>query len=140
MVVAACGGGGGSSNGDPSSANYDPAHTTLKDAGFEVCGDANTQIPQNLGSGPGVQNSRAFFIAVDCNGKETAPNVAMVFQFDSLEAVQSGAATIENALPNGSSTAYGPLVLVTLGPDHQENLAKIEQALQKTYPITTTTS
>ena len=89
LVLAACGGSdnGASSNGDPSSANYDPAATTLKDAGFEVCGDANTQIPQNLGSGPGVQNSRAFFIAVDCNGKETTPNVAMVFQFDSLQAV-----------------------------------------------------
>ena len=83
---------------------------------------------------------RAFFIAVDCNGKETSPNVAMVFQFDSLQAVEAGAKTIENALPNGSSSAYGPLVLITTGPDHQENLAKIEQALQKTYPITTTTS
>jgi hypothetical protein len=139
VVLAACGG-GGSSNGDPSSANYDPAHTTLKDAGFEVCGDANTQIPQNLGSGPGVQNSRAFFIAVDCKGKETSPDVAMVFQFDSKQAVDAGAKTIANALPNGSSSAYGPLVLITTGPNHQENLAAIEQALQKTYPITTTTS
>ena len=141
LVLAACGGdGGGSSSEDLNSANYDPADTTLKEAGFQVCGDANTQIPQNLGSGPGVQNSRAFFIAVDCNGKETSPNVAMVFQFDSLQAVEAGAKTIENALPNGSSSAYGPLVLITTGPDHQENLAKIEQALQKTYPITTTTS
>ena len=64
FAVAACGGGGSSnSNSDPTSENYDPAHTTLKDAGLEVCGDANTQVPQNLGSGPGFQNSRAFFIA-----------------------------------------------------------------------------
>ena len=49
FVVAACGGGGSSnSNSDPTSENYDPAHTTLKDAGLEVCGDANTQVPQNL--------------------------------------------------------------------------------------------
>jgi hypothetical protein len=135
-MVAACGGGGDSSSGDPNSAKYDPAHTTLKDAGLEACSEAQNQIPQNLASGPGVQNSRAFFIAVDCNGKETSPNVAMVFQFDSKDAVDSGAQTIENALPNGSSQAYGPLVIVTTGPDHQENMTKITQALQKTYPTT----
>src|SRR5262245_15252736 len=65
FALAACGGGGGSSSSskDLSSANYDPAETTLKDAGLEPCSEAQTQIPQSLASGPGVQNSRAFFIA-----------------------------------------------------------------------------
>lgn len=138
LALAACGGGGGSSsNGDPTNANYDPAHTTLKDAGLEVCGDANTQIPQTLGSGPGMQSSRSFFVADDCMGKETSPDTAMVFQFDSKQAVDAGYANVKAALPNGSTQKYGPLILVTTGPNREANLAAIDQALQKTYPITT---
>jgi hypothetical protein len=134
LALAACGG-GGSSNGDPSSANYDPAHTTLKDAGLEVCGDANTQIPQNLSSGPGLQNSRAFFVAKDCMGKETSPDTAMVFQYDSKQSVDAAYAKVRTAMPNGSSEKYGPLILVTTGPNREANLAAIDQALQKTYPM-----
>jgi hypothetical protein len=136
VALAACGG-GSSSNGDPTSANYDPAHTTLDDAGLEVCGDANTQIPQNLSSGPGLQNSRAFFVADDCKGKETSPDTAMVFQYDSKQSVDAAYAKVQTAMPNGSSEKYGPLILVTTGPNRQANLAAIDQALQKTYPTTT---
>ena len=138
LVLAACGGGGGSSgNGDPSSANYDPAHTTLKDAGLEVCGDANTQVPQNLSSGSGFQTSRAFFVASDCMGKETSADTAMVFQYDSKQSVDAAYAKVQTALPKSSSEKYGPLILVTTGPNRQANLAAIDQALQKTYPTTT---
>jgi len=136
LVLAACGGSSGSS--DPTSGSYNPAHTTLKDAGLEVCGDANNQIPQTLGSGPGVQASRAFFVAADCNGKETSPDTAMVFQFDSKQAVDAGYAKVQAAMPNGSTEKYGPLILVTTGPNREANLAAIDKALQKTYPITTT--
>jgi hypothetical protein len=137
FAVAACGGGGGSSNSDPTSENYDPAHTTLKDAGLEVCGDANTQVPQNLSSGSGFQNSRAFFVASDCMGKETSPDTAMVFQYDSKQSVDAAFAKVQTALPNSSSEKYGPLILVTTGPNRAANLAAIDQALQKTYPVTT---
>jgi hypothetical protein len=135
LVLAACGGSSGS--GDPTSAKYDPAHTTLKDAGLEVCSEDDTQIPQNLGSGPGVQNSRAFFVASDCNGKKTSPDVAMVVQYDSKQSVDAGYATVKAALPNSSSEKYGPLIVATTGPNRQANLAAIDQALQKTYPTTT---
>jgi hypothetical protein len=137
FLVAACGGGGGNSNADPTSENYDPAHTTLKDAGLEVCGDANTQVPQNLSSGSGFQNSRAFFVASDCMGKETSPDTAMVFQYDSKQSVDAAFAKVQTALPNSSSEKYGPLILVTTGPNRTANLSAIDQALQKTYPITT---
>ena len=137
FAVAACGGGGGSSNSDPTSENYDPAHTTLKDAGLEVCGDASTQVPQNLSSGSGFQNSRAFFVASDCMGKETSPDTAMVFQYDSKQSVDAAFAKVQTALPNSSSEKYGPLILVTTGPNRAANLAAIDQALQKTYPVTT---
>lgn len=107
FAVAACGGGGSSnSNSDPTSENYDPAHTTLKDAGLEVCGDANTQVPQNLSSGSGFQNSRAFFVASDCMGKETSPDTAMVFQYDSKQSVDAAFAKVQTALPNSSSEKY----------------------------------
>jgi len=136
FVLAACGG-GSSGSGDPSSAKYDPAHTTLKDAGLEVCSEDDTQIPQTLASGPGVQNSRAFFVASDCNGKKTSPDVAMVVQFDSKQSVDAGYPKVKAAVPTSSSEKYGPLILVTTGPNREANLAAIDQALQKTYPTTT---
>ena len=135
LVLAACGGSSGS--GDPTSAKYDPAHTTLKDAGLEVCSEDDTQIPQTLASGPGVQGSRAFFVASDCKGKKTSPDIAMVFQFDSKQSVDAGYAKVKVAIPTSSSEKYGPLILVTTGPNRQANLAAIDQALQKTYPTTT---
>ena len=137
LALAACGGdGGSSSNGDPSSADYDPAETTLKDAGLEACSEASDQIPQTLASGPGVQNTRYFFVAKDCMGSETSPNTVSVFQFDSLEAVDAGYAKIKAAIPNGSALKYGPLVLVTTGPDRAQNLSALETALNKVYPTT----
>ncbi len=136
LALAACGG-GSSASGDPSSVKYDPAHTTLKDAGLEVCSEDDTQIPQTLASGPGVQNSRAFFVASDCKGKKTAPDTAMVFQFDSKQAVDAGYAQVKAALPNSSSEKYGPLIIATTGPNREANLSAIDQALQKTYPTTT---
>ena len=129
LALAGCGGGGGSSN--PSSANYDPAHTTLKDAGLEVCSESDTQVPQNLSSGPGFQASRAFFVAQDCNGKETSPDVAMSLQYDSKQSVDAAYATVKTAVPNSSAAKYGPLIIITTGPNREENLAAIEQALKE---------
>jgi hypothetical protein len=128
LAVAACGGGSSSSN--PSSGNYDPAHTTLKDAGLAVCSEDDTQVPQNLSSGPGFQASRAFFVAKDCNGSKTSPDVAMSLQYDSKQSVDAAFATVKTAVPNSSAAKYGPLIVITTGPNRQENLAAIEQALQ----------
>ncbi len=136
LVLAACGGGSsGSSN--PTSAKYDPAHTTLKDAGLEACSESSSQIPQSLANEPGAQNSRAFFVAKDCMGEKTSPDVAMVFQFDSKQSVDAAFAKVKTAVPNSSSEKYGPLIIVTTGPSREANLAAIDQALQKTYPTTT---
>lgn len=136
LALAACGG-GSSGSGNPTSANYDPAHTTLKNAGLKVCSESDTQVPQTLASGPGVQNSRAFFVASDCKGEKTSPDVAMVLQYDSKQSVDAAYAKVRVALPNSSSEKYGPLILATTGPNRQANLAAIDQALQKTYPTTT---
>ena len=136
LALAACGG-GSSSEGDPTSKNYDPAHTTPKDAGFAVCSEADNQIPQSLASGPGVKNSRFFFSSKDCKGSETSPDAAMVYQFDSKQSVDAGFAMVKSALPNSSTEKYGPLILATTGPNREANLQAITTALQTTYPITT---
>jgi hypothetical protein len=61
----------------------------------------------------------------------------MVLQYDSKQSVDAGYATVKAALPNSSSEKYGPLIVATTGPNRQANLAAIDQALQKTYPTTT---
>jgi hypothetical protein len=132
-VVAACGESSASSN--PYSTNYDPAKTTLKAVGLEVCSDEQSQ---SLPDEPGAQASRKFFVASDCMGKKTSPNTVAVYQFNSKQSVTAGAAAIRAAMPNASSTVYGPLVIVTLGPDGEANLAAIEAQLKKTTPTTTT--
>jgi hypothetical protein len=135
LALAACG--GGDSSGDPNSINYNPAETTLKDAGLEVCSEADDQIPAvGPGSGPGVTNARYFYVAKNCMGSDTSPNAVSVFQFDSLQTVDAGYAKIKAAHPNGSALKYGPLVLVTTGPDRAQNLSAIETALNKEYPTT----
>jgi len=128
-VVSLAGCGGDDSSSDPNSANYDPAKTTLKDAGLEVCGEAQEQIPQTLASGEGVTNSRAFFVAKDCKGKETSPNTISVFQYDSLESVTAGTAKVKAAFPDAATLTKGPLIIVSTGPNKDENLAAVEKAL-----------
>ena len=134
LGLAGCGGSDGS--GDPSSAKYDPAHTTLKDAGLDVCSEADDQVPQTMANGSGVQNARAFFVADDCMGEKTSRDTAMVLQYDSKEAVDAAYAKVKVAVPDSSSAKYGPLILVTTGPNRAANLTAIEAALQKTYPTT----
>ena len=128
-VVSLAGCGGDDSSSDPNSANYDPAETTLKDAGLEVCGEVDEQIPQTLASGPGVTNARSFFVAKDCKGKETAPDNISVFQYDSLEAVTAGTAKVKAQYPDAATLTKGPLIIVSTGPNKEANLAAVEKAL-----------
>ena len=128
LALAACGGSSSSSN--PNSGNYDPAHTTIKDAGLEACSESQSQIPQNLSSGPGVQNTRGFFLAKDCKGQKTSPDFGMVIQYDSKQSVDAAYASINGTIPKSSTAKYGPLIIITTGPHHAEYMAMIEQALQ----------
>jgi hypothetical protein len=141
LALAACGG-GGSGSSDPNSAKYDPAQTTLKAAGLDVCSEASeTVIPSGLDNEPGMQAARAFYVANgDCNGQTKTANVVEVFQFDSKEAVQQGAAKIERVTPAGTSFAVGPLVVVTTGPNAKANSAAIDQQLKSAATPTTTSS
>jgi len=135
-ALAACGGSSHSSN--PSANNYDPAHTTLKAAGLQVCSQSQSS---SLPNEPGAQHTRTFFVATDCNGQQTSPNVVRVYQYSSQQAVDAGYAAIKAALPaNAAAEKYGPLVIVATGPDAHQNLAAINKALAKTQggqPVTT---
>lgn len=136
-ALAACGGSSHSSN--PSANNYDPAHTTLKAAGLQVCSQSQSS---SLPNEPGASHTRTFFVATDCNGKETSPNVVRVYQYSSQQAVDAGYTAIKAALPPGAAAEkYGPLVIVATGPDAHQNLASINQALKATQggsqPVTT---
>jgi hypothetical protein len=128
-VVSLAGCGGDDSSSDPNSANYDPAQTTLKDAGLEVCSEGQEQIPQTLASGEGVTNARSFEVAKDCNGKKTAPDNITVLQYDSLDAVTAGTAKVKATLPNAATLTKGPVIIIATGPNKDANLAAVEKAL-----------
>ena len=127
-LLAGCGGGGGSSS-DPNSENYDPAETTLKEAGLEVCGEAESQSSHGLDEGDGVVAARGFFVAADCMGSETSPNQIIVFQFNGRESLDAGVPKVKAAYPRAAVAATGPLVIVARGPDAAANLAAVQKAL-----------
>jgi hypothetical protein len=137
LVLAACGGSDDSGSSDPGSANYDPAHTTLKKAGLEVCGQATQDMPPSLTSLPGLGSTRAFYVAKDCNGAKTSPNSVIVFQFTSTESANHGEAAVKAGLRNAAVIQHYPLVIATTGPKKDENLAAIEAQLP---PSAVTTS
>jgi hypothetical protein len=137
LLLAACGGGGDSSSSDPGSADYDPAHTTLKKAGLEVCGEATQDVPPTLTSLPGLGSTRGFFVAKSCNGAKTTPNQVIVLQFTSIESANHGEAAVKGALRNAAVVQHYPLVIATTGPDKDANLAAIQAQLPPSAVTTT---
>jgi hypothetical protein len=132
-LVAGCGGGGGGGGddaSDPNSASYDPATTTLKAAGLEVCSEQQRAATGGLEANQnGLAAARAFFVAKDCNGSKESPNVVAVFQFTSADAVQSGMVQIKKAYPRAKTVQRGPLIIAATGPNAAANLSAIEGAL-----------
>ncbi len=136
VVLAGCGGGGSGASSDPGSSDYDPAQTTLKDAGLEVCSEVQEQAAQGLDSGAGVVAVRAFYVATDCMGAKTSPNKVILYQFDGRSSLDAGKPKIRAAYPLGEVVEYGPVVIVVTGPDR----VKYSQDIQKALPPTSTTS
>src|SRR5215217_1445967 len=128
-VLGGCGGGDGGASSDPGSKDYDPAHTTLKSAGLEVCGEGQKQPVNGLDSGAGVVAVRAFYVARDCKESKTSPNQIIVYQFNGRESLDAGLPKIKAAYPRGEVGQYGPLVIVATGPDATANLAAVQNAL-----------
>jgi hypothetical protein len=131
LALAGCGG-GSSSTSDPGSKDYDPAKTTLNKAGLDVCSEDTRDLPPTVTSIEGVGLTRAFYVAKDCKGAKTTPNVIAVVQFTSKDTFASGAKTIKSAFPTAAVTQHYPLVIAATGPAKDENLAAVEQQLPAT--------
>ena len=137
LLLAACGGGNDSSSSDPGSKNYDPAQTTLKNAGLEACNEATRDLPAGLTSLDGEGSAKAFYVAKNCNGATTTPNSVYVVQFTSLDTIGPGEQSIKRALPTAATIQHYPLVIATTGPDKEANLAAIEAQLPPSAVTTT---
>jgi hypothetical protein len=144
VAVAAGCGSGGSSNGsagdgsgtstsssssDPNSSSYDPAETTLKAAGLEVCLETQTQSSGGLDRSSGVSATRSFLVAPDCKGAKTSPNRITVYQFKDRESLDAGMSKIKAAYPKGQTTQYGAVVILATGPDAAAYMADVKKAL-----------
>jgi hypothetical protein len=142
-VAAGCGSGGSSggsggtgggtstsgSSSDPNSSSYDPAETTLKAAGLEVCSETQTQSSGGLDRSSGVSATRSFFVAPDCKGANTSPNRITVYQFKDRESLDAGMSKIKAAYPKGQTTQYGAVVILATGPDAAAYMADVKKAL-----------
>jgi len=142
-MAAGCGSGGSSggsggdgsgtstssSSSDPNSSSYDPAETTLKAAGLEVCSETQTQSSGGLDRSSGVSATRSFFVAPDCKGAKTSPNQITVYQFKDRDSLDTGMSKIRAAYPKGQTTQYGAVVILATGPDAAAYMADVKKAL-----------
>lgn|SRR5262245_16427522 len=128
LALAACGG-GSSSSSDPGSADYDPATTTLKNAGLEVCSEYTKDVPSTITDLQGVGATRAFYVAKDCKGAEKTPNTMAVVQFTNKDDFASGTVTIKKTFPNAVVIQHYPLVIGAAGPAKEANLAAVQKQL-----------
>ncbi len=131
-ALAGCGGSSSSSSSDPSSKDYDPAHTTLTDAGLEVCSEGQKDIGAQLTQIPGVAMTRTFDVAKSCNGATNTPNEMTLFQFTNKDDFASGTRTIKAAAPKAAVYEQYPIVITSSGPNGQENLDAVKAQLPKT--------
>lgn len=132
LVLAAALAGCGSSSestSDPGSKNYDPAHTTLKDAGLEVCSEGQHDIGAQLTQLPGVAATRTFDVAKSCNGATRTPNEMTIYQFTNQDDFTSGARKIKAALPSSAVYEQYPVVITSSGPNAQANLEAVKEQL-----------
>ena len=143
-VAAGCGSGGSSggsagdgsgttststSSSDPNSSSYDPAETTLKAAGLEVCGQTQAQSSGGLDRSSGVTQTRSFLVAPDCMGAKTSPNAITVYQFKDRDSLDAGMSKIKAAYPKGQTTQYGAVVILATGPKATEYMADVKKSL-----------
>ena len=118
-----------SSSSDPNSSSYDPAETTLKAAGLEVCSETQVQSSGGLDRSSGVSATRSFFVAPDCKGAKTSPNQVTVYQFKDRDSLDTGMSKIRAAYPKGETTQYGAVVILATGPNAAAYMADVKKAL-----------
>ena len=119
---------GNHSSSNPNSANYDPATTTLKAAGLEVCNQIQSQSVGGLDQSSGLAATRSFLVAPKCKGK-TSANEVTVYQFTDRQSLNTGMAKIHVAYPKGQVAQYGAVVILTTGPQAAQYMADIKKQL-----------
>jgi hypothetical protein len=132
-VSAGCGSGSSSSSSNPNSPSYDPAHTTLKAAGLEVCSHSQRRAVGGLDQSSGVTAVRSFFVAPDCMGAKTSPNQITLYQFNNRQSLDAGLPKIHAAYPNGQVLQYGAVVIVATGPDAAKYIADLKKVLPSAH-------
>jgi hypothetical protein len=140
IMLTACGGSDDSTT-NPQSKNYDPATTALANAGLQVCSEEQESIGAQLSSLPGLQLTRKFDVAKDCQGATVTLNKVTLFQFSNKPDFQPGIQAIKSELPLAALYATYPLVIAATGPDRQANLEAVKNNLPPGLgPATTTTT
>jgi hypothetical protein len=140
IMLTACGGSDDSTT-NPQSKNYDPATTALANAGLQVCSEEQESIGAQLSSLPGLQLTRKFDVAEDCQGATVTLNKVTLFQFSNKPDFQPGIQAIKSELPLAAVYATYPLVIAATGPDRQANLEAVKNNLPPGLgPATTTTT
>ena len=127
FALAGCGGDDDDSDSSSGGNSERPSEQILGDAGLQVCGAAEDQQVQSIGS-EGVQNVQAFAVAKDCGGKTTSPNTITVFQFDSLDSRDAGATAVKAAYDRPVVMTSGALLIVATGPDREANADAVGKA------------
>ena len=141
VTLAACGGSSGNDSvTNPASKNYDPAKTALANAGLDVCSEEQESIGAQLSSMPGLQLTRSFNVAKDCQGATVTPNKVTLFQFTNKADFEAGVQSIKSSLARAAVYEHYPLVIAATGPDRQANLVAVENNLPPGLGSTTTTS
>jgi hypothetical protein len=142
VALAACGGSSdsGDSTTTPGSKSYDPAKTALANAGLQVCSEEQESIGAQLSSLPGLQLTRKFDVAKDCQGATVTPNKVTLFQFSNKPDFETGVPAIKAALPLAAVYDTYPLAIAATGPDREANLAAVKDNLPPGLAPTTTTS
>jgi hypothetical protein len=139
VMLAACGGSDDSTT-NPQSKNYDPATTALANAGLQVCSEEQESIGAQLSTLPGLQLTRKFDVAKDCQGATVTPNKVTLFQFSNKPDFEPGVQSIKSALPLAAVYDTYPLVIAATGPDREANLEAVKNNLPPGLGSTTTTT
>ena len=105
-----------------------------------MCSEEQESIGAQLSTLPGLQLTRKFDVAKDCQGATVTPNKVTLFQFSNKPDFEPGVPAIKSALPLAAVYDTYPLVIAATGPDREANLEAVKNNLPPGLGSTTTTT
>ena len=105
-----------------------------------MCSEEQESIGAQLSTLPGLQLTRKFDVAKDCQGATVTPNKVTLFQFSNKPNFETGVPAIKSALPLAAVYDTYPLVIAATGPDREANLEAVKNNLPPGLGSTTTTT